>query len=75
LDWYVLLDLIECSLLHYDHYFQPGQVLGLFLVGLGEYGVVWLATDWNQEVQRSKDRNLLEAKQQALHVRNGDHDE
>jgi len=44
-----------------------GQVLGLFVVGIGEYGAVWLGTDWDKEVQRGKDRNLLEAKRQALH--------
>lgn len=53
-------------------FLRLGQVLGLFIVGLGEYGVVWLATDWNKEVQRSKDRNLLEAKQQAFCVQNED---
>jgi MATE family multidrug resistance protein len=43
-----------------------GQVLGLFVVGIGEYGAVWLGTDWDKEVQRGRERNLLEAKRQAL---------
>jgi MATE family multidrug resistance protein len=64
------LQIIECSL--FTKFLRLGQVLGLFIVGLGEYGVVWLATDWDKEVQRSKDRNLLEAKQQGLHLRNED---
>jgi len=63
------LHFIECSLYNF---LRSGQVLGLFIVGLGEYGVVWLATDWNKEVQRCIDRNLLEAKQQVLLVRNED---
>jgi MATE family multidrug resistance protein len=40
----------------------------LFVVGIGEYGAVWLGTDWDKEVQLSKERNLLEAKRQALHA-------
>ncbi|KIM90270.1 hypothetical protein PILCRDRAFT_94817 [Piloderma croceum F 1598] len=43
-----------------------GQVLGLFVVGIGEYGAVWLGTDWDKEVQRGRERNLLEANRQAL---------
>lgn len=39
-----------------------GQVLGLFVVGLGEYFAVWLGTDWDKEVQRGKERGLIEAK-------------
>jgi len=46
----------------------PGQVLGLFVVGIGEYGAVWLGTDWDQEVQRGRERNLLEAKRMVLHA-------
>jgi len=49
-----------------------GQVLGLFVVGIGEYVAVWLWTDWDQEVRRSKERNLLEAKRQEF--RNGGHE-
>jgi multidrug resistance protein, MATE family len=45
-----------------------GQVLGLFVVGIAEYAAVWLGTDWDKEVQRAKDRNLLEAKRQAFHA-------
>jgi MATE family multidrug resistance protein len=29
-----------------------GQVVALFIVGLGEYAAVWLGTDWEEEVQR-----------------------
>ena len=43
----------------------PGQVVALFIVGLGEYGVVWLGTDWDLEIQRGIERNQMEAKQQA----------
>jgi len=42
-----------------------GQVLGLFIVGIGEYGAVWLGTDWNEEVQRGRERILSEAKRRA----------
>lgn len=45
-----------------------GQVLGLFVVGIGEYGAVWLGTDWDKEVQRGRERNLLEAKRQAINA-------
>lgn len=41
----------------------------MFVVGIGEYGVVWLATDWNKEVQKGKERNLLEAKIRAAALR------
>jgi MATE family multidrug resistance protein len=44
---------------------SPGQVVALFIVGLGEYGVVWLGTNWDLEVQRGIKRNELEAKRQA----------
>jgi MATE family multidrug resistance protein len=40
-------------------------VVALFIVGLGEYGVVWLGTDWDLEIQRGIERNQMEAKQQA----------
>ena len=40
-----------------------GQVVALFIVGLGEYGVVWLGTDWEKEVQRGMERIRAEAKQ------------
>ncbi|EIN06499.1 MATE efflux family protein [Punctularia strigosozonata HHB-11173 SS5] len=39
-----------------------GQVIALFLVGIGEYGVVWLGTDWDREVARGEERNRMEAK-------------
>ncbi|KXN84930.1 hypothetical protein AN958_11913 [Leucoagaricus sp. SymC.cos] len=38
-----------------------GQVVALFIVGLGEYAVVWLRTDWDLEVQRGLEHNQLEA--------------
>ncbi|TFK69093.1 MOP flippase [Pluteus cervinus] len=44
-----------------------GQVVGLFIVGIGEYGVVWLGTDWDAEIQKGIERNREEAKRQALH--------
>lgn len=34
-----------------------GQVVALFIVGAGEYFVVWLGTDWEGEVQRGAERN------------------
>ncbi|KZT30058.1 MATE efflux family protein [Neolentinus lepideus HHB14362 ss-1] len=43
-----------------------GQVVGLFIVGLGLYGVVWLKTDWEFEVRKGIERNLQEAKRRAV---------
>ncbi|EPQ52991.1 MOP flippase [Gloeophyllum trabeum ATCC 11539] len=43
-----------------------GQVVGLFIVGLGLYGVVWLKTDWELEVRKGIERNLQEAKRRAV---------
>lgn len=37
-----------------------GQVIALFMVGLGEYGVVWLGTDWQKEVEKGVKRNDAE---------------
>ncbi|KAI9507761.1 MOP flippase [Russula earlei] len=34
-----------------------GQVVALFIVGTCEYGVVWLGTDWEQEVRKGMLRN------------------
>ena len=45
-----------------------GQVLALFLVGIGEYLVVWLGTDWELEVQRGVERNQEEAKRLVVHL-------
>ncbi|KDQ51770.1 hypothetical protein JAAARDRAFT_40799 [Jaapia argillacea MUCL 33604] len=45
-----------------------GQVVALFIVGLGEYGVVWLGTDWDREIQKGIKRNYQEAKRRALLV-------
>ncbi|KAI0771107.1 MATE efflux family protein [Trametes elegans] len=44
-----------------------GQVVALFIVGLSEYGVVWLGTDWDREVRRGIERNLAEAKRRHMH--------
>ncbi|KAH8082014.1 MATE efflux family protein [Cristinia sonorae] len=46
-----------------------GQVVALFIVGIGEYGTVWLATDWDKEVQKGIERNEAEAKRRALYER------
>ncbi|EKM53264.1 uncharacterized protein PHACADRAFT_163546 [Phanerochaete carnosa HHB-10118-sp] len=32
-----------------------GQVVALFIVGFGEYAVVWLGTNWDKEIQKGKD--------------------
>jgi multidrug resistance protein, MATE family len=47
-----------------DEFFL-GQVGALFIVGLGEYAVVWLRTDWDLEVERGRQRNEEEAKRKA----------
>jgi hypothetical protein len=46
-----------------------GQVVGLSIVGFGEYLVVWLRTDWELEVAKGVERNAAEAKrrERALH--------
>ena len=53
-----------------------GQVVALFIVGIGEYLVVWLGTDWDKEVERGIERNRYEAKRRAeiehLHQESGD---
>ncbi|KAL6297947.1 MOP flippase [Sparassis latifolia] len=46
-----------------------GQVVALFIVGLGEYAVVWLGTDWEDEVRRGIERNQAEAKRRHQHER------
>lgn len=43
-----------------------GQVIGLFTVGLSEYGVVWLGTNWDREIQKGIKRNTEEAKRRVL---------
>ena len=47
------------------------------MVGTGEYSVVWLGTDWDKEVQKSKQRILLDAKicAAALHEQIDDDNE
>lgn len=42
-----------------------GQVIALFIVGLGEYGVVWLGTDWEKEVLKGVMRNREDAKRRG----------
>ncbi|KAK0217849.1 MOP flippase [Armillaria fumosa] len=49
-----------------------GQVVALFIVGLGEYFVVWLGTDWDLEVQRGVDRNQEEAKRRSIDRASGE---
>ncbi|KAH9920427.1 MATE efflux family protein [Fomitopsis serialis] len=44
-----------------------GQVVALTIIALGEYAVVWLAIDWEREVQLSIERNEAEAKRLHLH--------
>ena len=41
-------------------------MVALFIVGFGEYAVVWLGTDWNKEVQKGIERNIQQAKIQAM---------
>lgn len=43
-----------------------GQVIGLFTVALSEYGVVWLGTNWDREIQKGIKRNTEEAKRRVL---------
>ncbi|KAF4610818.1 hypothetical protein D9613_007273 [Agrocybe pediades] len=42
-----------------------GQVVALFIVGIGEYCVVWLGTDWDKEIQKAIERNEREGKRGA----------
>ncbi|KAL0577233.1 ethionine resistance protein [Marasmius crinis-equi] len=37
-----------------------GQVVGLTVVGVGEYLSVWLGTDWDREVEKGAARNMSE---------------
>lgn len=39
-----------------------GQVVALFIVGIGEYVTVWLGTNWEKEVEKSIARIRAEAK-------------
>jgi hypothetical protein len=39
-----------------------GQVVGLFIVGIGEYFMVWLGTDWEVEIKKGIERNREEAR-------------
>ena len=50
-------------------------MIALFIVGLSEYAVVWVGTDWEKEVQRGIERNQAEAKRRQMHeVHLGDSD-
>lgn len=44
----------------------PGQVVALFIVGIGEYAVVWLGTDWEKEVVKSIERNEQDVVRRAM---------
>ncbi|KAI0087217.1 MATE efflux family protein [Irpex rosettiformis] len=44
-----------------------GQVVALFIVGIGEYAVVWLGTDWDKEVEKGVERNREETKRRLMH--------
>ncbi|KAF7317752.1 MATE efflux family protein [Mycena kentingensis (nom. inval.)] len=44
-----------------------GQVLALFIVGLGEYYVVW-RSDWDEEIRRGIERNEEEAKLRGMNI-------
>jgi multidrug resistance protein, MATE family len=41
---------------------DTGQVVALFIVGVGEYATVWLGTDWEEEVRRG----ILRTKSERL---------
>ncbi|TDL19594.1 MOP flippase [Rickenella mellea] len=42
-----------------------GQVVALFIVGIGEYVVVWRGTNWEKEVEKGIERNRYDAKRRA----------
>jgi MATE family multidrug resistance protein len=46
-----------------------GQVVGLSIVGFGEYLWVWLRTDWEEQVQLGIERNREEAKRREQAAR------
>ena len=43
-----------------------GQVVGLFIVGIGEYSMVWLGTDWDVEIKKGIERNREEARNRRV---------
>ena len=51
---------------------RTGQVIALFIVGLSEYAVVWLGTDWEKEIQRGFERNQAEAKRRQMYDNDSD---
>lgn len=40
-------------------------MVGLAIVGTGEYGCIWLGTNWDREVEKGIQRNAEEAKRHA----------
>lgn len=63
-DRYVVIKGFAC----YQRYnCEAGQVVALFIVGLGEYGAVWLGTDWEKEIMKGIERNREEAKHRLIH--------
>jgi MATE family multidrug resistance protein len=59
----------SCETITHPH---SGQVIGLFTVALSEYGVVWLGTNWDREIQKGIKRNAEEAKRRVLAERQED---
>lgn len=51
-----------------NHVLHLGQVVGLFIVGIGEYLMVWLGTDWDLEIKKGIERNREEAKNRRVAV-------
>ncbi|KAI0061883.1 MOP flippase [Artomyces pyxidatus] len=62
--YYILALPLGLSLAFNSHYglrgLWIGQVVALFIIGLGEYGVVLLGTDWEEEVRKGCERNNQE---------------
>lgn len=44
----------------FDAFSFTGQVVALFIVGIGEYIVVWIGTDWHKEVLKGMERMEIE---------------
>jgi MATE family multidrug resistance protein len=40
--------------------------VGLFIVGIGEYFMVWLGTDWDVEIKKGIERNREEARNRRV---------
>ena len=67
--------MIPNTLVRLFTHLRKGQVVALFIVGLGEYGVVWLATDWDREVEKGIERNRQEAKRRLDRVHPSEDDD